>query len=528
MKQWRASPVSAYLPVGGVLLVMAIFIVTGFVSIDYGTHPDEYKLIESVHRSFVTGLFLPGWYNYPSLSYTIALTAALLNPEWLLHLPDAATYLAERTAAPEFAFYTRRVFLLFAAITVAWVYGIIYCWRKSWVEALVGAALFAFSWEVTYHARWIAPDTLLLQFGSLAIFCLFMARRGDRALLWLNLAVVAVALACAAKYTAWALLIPWVIGVWTAPRLDRAQRSWQICRGIALFALTVFVVSPGNFLDLYRAIGDLRAEDNHYRMGHNVYTAQAGLPHFLQIGSYLLNAALSPYRVIAIVFFGYALIGLLGIVRERRYETLLFLSFPVVYLVFISAYQVMFVRNLLICLPFLIILAARGVVLLAQLARTPPLKAALIAIPALLVGANLYWTITTALAIGARADTAAPSRALVQFVERHPDRQFWATAAVRERIAHDGVAAPPNLTGEPRLADEVIFLAAEVDRFPANRFGYLTAWFGTKEVNYPYYPSSIGDRGRRIAVIQAPKADLICASPYPHQLQPFCAGRTGR
>lgn len=510
------------------IIIMFIFIGSGFISIDFGAHPDENKLLRSVQYSFVSGVFLPGWYNYPSLSYNIAVLGALLQADWLSNTTDLNAHLANTTTTVAYHLNIRRIFLLITSFTILWVYGIIYTWRKDWREALIGAALFAFSWEVSYHARWIAPDTMMLQFGALAIFCLFMARTADRARSWGNGAAICVALACATKYSGWALLVPLFSSI-ALRNSDRIAQRWRRAATAGLlFAITFFVVSPGNLLDLYRSITDIRAEGLHYTTGHNVYTIQAGAAHMAQIGVYFIQVAFSPYSAISIIFALYAAIGLIALIRERSREMIVFLSFPCVYLSFISAYQVMFVRNLLICLPFLMILAARGVLVLAGQARTPVLQLALRITPGLLIAANAAWVLTAAHTIAYHRDSALPAYAVVSYLEAHPQQQFWATAAARGRIAQAVPQTPGNLTADPQHADAVIFLAADVDRFPANDPTYLSAWFGTREVNYSYYPSSIGDRGRRFGVLQAAKAEQICVAPFPHNLQAFCDRRPPR
>ena len=75
------------------LLPLTWFLWTGARGIDYGEHWDEGFQVQLVQRSVAEETLLPGWYNYPSVTYWLAL--ASLSPEAL-----SADYSEVHTRAP--------------------------------------------------------------------------------------------------------------------------------------------------------------------------------------------------------------------------------------------------------------------------------------------------------------------------------------------------------------------------------------------------------------------------------------------
>ena len=58
--------------------IAALYIgVIGIISADFGHHWDEKRIVKAVEKSAQTGVLLPRWYNYPSLSYDISLITAV-------------------------------------------------------------------------------------------------------------------------------------------------------------------------------------------------------------------------------------------------------------------------------------------------------------------------------------------------------------------------------------------------------------------------------------------------------------------
>lgn len=506
--------------------ITIIFVFIGFFSINFGFHTDELRIIESVRTSFKTGIFLPGWYNYPSVSYNLAVVSTLIYLiEFYIkyhgEITTAQGFLTHKTSEAEFYLHTRQIFLFITSLTIFWVYGLIYKWRKNWIEAATGSALFAFSWEVTYHARWIAPDAIMMQFGALSMFCLMCAHMSYHPRPWLYCAAISIALTSASKYTGGLLIAPLLIYILIENRLSLKERVYQLCLSGILFIITYSIASPGTFLEFYRSLSDILFERRHYSTGHDVYTVQPGLPHFLLIVDYFTRTVFSPFAGISVFIAGCTILGGYAVVIEDRKAAVILLVFPVLFVVYISTYSVMFVRNLLICIPFLVVLATRGLGFLHHKITRLSAKPLVFLFTWMLIGINMYWTFEAAYNI-AHFNENQQIHDVIAFIEANPEQKYWLTEKVSMHIAEVTPVLPSNITNNPQEATAVVFFASDVERFQANRHDYLTAWFGTREVNYNYYTSSIGNYSRRIGIVEAQKAQAICTAPYRHELHAFC------
>ena len=134
-------------------MVFLFAVVVGVRGVDFGYHWDENKILKSVANSIETATLLPGWYNYPSLSYGIALAA--VAPEAVSAMAEARSVIAtdadknlkkDRLAALSgdlagvaFADYykirVRTIFLVLSMLSIIWVYVFVYIWRRRWWEA---------------------------------------------------------------------------------------------------------------------------------------------------------------------------------------------------------------------------------------------------------------------------------------------------------------------------------------------------------------------------------------------------------
>jgi hypothetical protein len=70
------------IPYFAIISSLWIFMIyTGVLGIDFGKHWDERKLIKSVRDSIPNGEIIPGWYNYPSMTYDLVVASS--SPEIL-------------------------------------------------------------------------------------------------------------------------------------------------------------------------------------------------------------------------------------------------------------------------------------------------------------------------------------------------------------------------------------------------------------------------------------------------------------
>jgi 4-amino-4-deoxy-L-arabinose transferase-like glycosyltransferase len=482
------------------LLIWLFNLYTGAMGIDFRSHWDERKLFKSIRESIPVGKILPGWYNYPSMIYDLTVLSAA--PEIL------TTYLSDRSTFREnmekqllgqdlrkFTLRARMVFLVITTLTIVWTYLLVLIWAKHSPQALLSSAILASSWEFAYHARWIAPDAILMQFGMLAILLVFLALNstGRRKFIWLMAAVVAAGLACATKYFGGIFLVPVFIGGYRVLRDTGAKWGSYIALFFvlaAIFSLTFLLITPGTLMDTARMIVDVRYEIGHYQTGDTGYTVNAGWQHFSLLFIYLLGVFFSKYFWISLLFSGLVLIGLYNLLTRnwKAIETWVFLSVPLLFIPYVSQQRVMMVRNDLLLFPFLAILCARGVNVLwnSRLFRSNRIARVILAVGLLLaLLVNFNWLYYAGRSISPNL-TNDWSQMLPRYLLANKDATYYLSAGVRRELNTNEL---PNVVSDPLLADKLVFVFDEVDHPLANRPNVYDPIFGPYEVNFDYYPS---------------------------------------
>ncbi len=293
------------------LLPLTWFLWTGARGIDYGEHWDEGFQVQLVQRSVAEETLLPGWYNYPSVSYWLAL--ASLSPEALaadyseIHtrgplgvgepvkgLAPIKEQLKEATLAPGFLLRMRGVFLSVSALVILGVFLAAHRRGGPW-ESLFAAGLVATSWEVAYHARWIAPDMILTALVALYIAALLRVHEGKGCLI--SCALLA-GLATGTKYTAGILLLP-VLLLWWRTTPERQPR--RLAGTLAAFAGAFLVSTPGAVLQPIRFWRDVAFERFHYSVGHYGFGVDAGIEHLGLMLRWIGAELGSPHAPLALV-----------------------------------------------------------------------------------------------------------------------------------------------------------------------------------------------------------------------------------
>jgi len=483
------------------LSVWFFTIYTGAIGIEFRSHWDEHKLFKSIRYSIPIGKVLPGWYNYPSMVYDLTVLSA--SPEILTtYFSDRSTFreiMEKRLWGKElnevFKPRARMLFLCIAALSILWTYLLVYFWTKQWSQALLSSATLASSWELAYHARWIAPDAILMQFGILAVLLVFRAlgSSGRRKFMWLIAAAVVAGMACGTKYFGGIFLVPVFIGGYKLLRDTDAKWGSYIALFFVLavvFSLTFLLITPGALIDTERMIQDVQYEINHYRSGDTGYTVRRGWEHFSLLFVYLFGVFFSKYFWISLLFSVLVLIGLYSLLTKnwKAVETWVFLSVPLLYIPYISLQRVMMVRNDLLLFPFLAILSARGMIVVwnsrfiqsSTIART---IAVVGLVSALLI--NYNWLYDAAESIATRSSIDRPQE-LRKYLLTNRETTYYLSKEARSLIDSNGL---PNVVNDPVLADKLVFVFREVDHPLANRPNVYDPVFGPYEVNFDYYPS---------------------------------------
>lgn len=477
---------------------------TGMMGIDFRAHWDEHKLFKSIRNSIPQGRVLPGWYNYPSMIYDITVLSA--SPEIL------TTYLADRSAFREvmeekfsgeelrvFTVRARTVFLAITSLSLLWTYLLVHVWTKKWSQALLSAAILASSWELAYHARWLAPDAILMQFGILTVLLAFVALRstGRRRLMWLIAAAIAAGMACATKYFGGIFLIPVFLAAYQILKDADQERSsyllWFFVLAV-VFTLTFLIITPGALIDTAQMVIDIRYEMGHYQMGDEGYTVNAGWQHLSLLMVYLFGVFFSTRLWLSLLHSVFVLIALYSMIKDnwKRTETWVFLVVPLLFIPYMSQQRVMMVRNDLLLFPFLAVLCAWGVAATWNwnFFRSNTFARAVLAatiFSALLF--NFSWLYAAGETIS-RKLTVDWTQKLDSYVLENKDTTFYLSPGVRSVIDTNGF---PNVVRDPQQADKLIFVFSEVNFPVGNRPNVYDPIFGPYEINMDYYPSWMED-----------------------------------
>jgi hypothetical protein len=509
-------------------LVLLLVVATGLRGIDFGYHWDEeFCQLAPLRASIEARAPLPGFYMYPSVSYW--LNVAGLVPEALGGGGDRSERLLAATRSPGFLLRLRAIHVVLTALAPLWVYLAALSWRRSSAEALLAAAILGLSWECAYHARWVAPDSIMMQLGALTL--LFMLRMliepGRPA--WRRLATLAAALTCGTKYPGGLFLLPILIGVWLNRDRARGLRglALDLLETAGLFAVAFLVTTPGAVLEAGKFVEDVRLMRDWYgEWGLLGYTITPGFPHLARMAEYLGLVLFSPYGPVACAFSLFALVGAAVVARESGRIAVVLVLFPAAYLLYFSTQRVMVVRNLLVLAPFLALLSARGIAWAVRRLRSPVLGGALAAGVGTMLAANALFLVRAGESIPHREDGRFVA-ALARHIDERPATQFLVSRKVWDRLAaFDGKTRPNVSLTLSSSTKAVVVYAFEAMRatveWPANIRRLTEATFGPLEVNFDYYPTWLGsDRILVMPVEEARRARVrvLRKAPLPAQDQ---------
>ena len=306
------------------IAALAISIVTGLRGIDFGYHWDEPRITDSVVDAYRTGVFLPRWYSYPSLSFDVAMATAA---------PDAVA--AARAAPPQTAdsgsikdvianaidktrllLRLRVVFLVLTLLAAVWAFLAARQLLASPLEAALASLLLLSSWEIAYHARWVAPDGLMMSAAAFAILLMARSLNAPNPKWWLRAAAVAVGICTAAKYPG-GILLPFLLYVVFCRRDTVTGRNAYI-EAIVIAGATFLLLTPGAIAEPMHFIRDIRGEIIHYKIhGHGVNNVASFAEHMRLLGEYLGLLAFSTYPAFALIVASLALIGAAHFARTQ-------------------------------------------------------------------------------------------------------------------------------------------------------------------------------------------------------------------
>lgn len=502
------------------LVLLICFLCTSFYGLNFGIQWDEpVTKLNSVRESLSTGLFLQSsgnsdqWtYSYGGVNYL--LTWLGLTPE-LLHYFRSGPLTREALSASilpklytmAFRIRIRGVYLVFSSLAIPWLFYLGIVLGRSRLEAFLAAAILAGSWEFAYHSRYMAPDTVMLQFVLLAFLCLAVGCNRPK-LRWFYAGAIAIGLAAGTKYPG-ALLLPLFL-------IGAAHAMWQQRRSVVDTAghctavagtavLTFLMTTPGAILDPFRFFNQLQAQQHLYATGWFGYTVKPGFSHLMKILKYFMLQGFSHYWTLSTILMVFCLLGCVAIVLERKLFGLLILGFVSVHVGYFSQQAAMIVRHELAVLPFLCLTAARGVTWVAT--RRGPLATRLLyGCLGIILGVNVGWEIYAAYQIGRREDLNYFVNKFETYVRSDPANTYLITKTLLNALATNPAPVPGNIVTDPQAPHtKVAFFQSEGPdvywaNWPSNSWGLYEANFGALEVNLEAYTTFVGNQ--RIIVVR--------------------------
>ena len=481
-----------------VLLIMCWFAWTGSRGLNFGKYWDDPLHQQNLEHALDDGRLLPGWYNYPSM--TFLLSVAALAPEltsipWSqmqirherrvgeeikgLTIPTEA--LKERVGSPRFVQRQRKIFLGLATLALLWIF---LAGRETLgtLGGLWAALAMGTSWEFAYHARWIAPDPVLVQFASLYLWLLLRARRTGGSLVP---AAIALGAAISTKYTGGILLLPLLVSAWNRRKSHSAD---EIPVLLLSMTATFIAITPGCLVEPQLFLRDVLWEVEHYGLGAYGYTVQSGISHLGLIMNYLGRVLGSAHAPLAAMFSLLVFCGMVVWARRKPRELALLATVPILLALIFSGQRVFFARNMLLFLPFGVLFAAQGAVWLGRWARYPkalPLCfAALLAIPGGMRQEASARSIETPI---------APIASFAEWINSNEEPILLTPELAGELSAHLGELPSHCLTASSSNANLIAFRPAHVARggnlelLGSNLPGSTAHIFGPLDVNWEWY-----------------------------------------
>ncbi len=501
-----------------------VFAAAGVLTRDFGYYFDDKLHVEALRVTFESGVPLPRYYHYPSVSYIVSMLASL--PSLAAHGFDGVAYAGELSAALEREMVPApRVLLdaraLFSALShLAMFWAALLAWRlsASRLAAISAALILALSFEFHYHSRIWSPDALMAQFVLLSVLCAqrysVNARPRD-----LISAAAAAGLAAGTKFPGAMALTAVGVAVlgleFGAPGKELGLRALgrvaRICLLSFAMMLTVFLATtPGILLDYDLAHEHIAMELRHYRGegsagAHAPYAVAAGWDNLQRQLAYLTVQALSYSKISAGLLFTLALLGAGWLVRRDRFQAAVLFSLPLLYVAYFSYQRMMVVRNFAVMLPFLAIAAGIGVHGLHAVIRTRALRISALFVVAAALCWNAVFLVRADLSILKRRSLDMPT-ALAEFVASTSKPLFLAPNA-RDLIAGraPGLMSEGKIVVDPREAEHALVLPSDLAQLMKrpgfSKLDLRANWPGIYEplpegpweVNYSYYPTWRGD-----------------------------------
>jgi hypothetical protein len=314
-------------------------------------HPDEPHNIVQAENMVAEGTIRPGDFIYPAVMYDVQAAILAVTDHEVIATQSPGNSKAVR---PDLVAGLRWVVgLLPGLVTVVAAGSLGWMGSRRWWVAAGAAGVVALSPVDVRFGPLVTPDAIAGAATALAMMGVLWVLARPRAVRYVT-AVVAVGVAASTKYNVALSAVPLVVAHGLAlGRQQALRRAWLVLLAAAVSVAVFLAINPYAVLDTHAFMSDLRYDTRHYRTGHP--GSEGG-----SLGYHLawLWRGFGPTLLLAPL-------GLLLRGRRERQAAIVCLSFVVLYVGFISSFQVRFARNLMpvsACLAVAIALGALAVV----------------------------------------------------------------------------------------------------------------------------------------------------------------------
>ncbi len=303
-------------------------------------HPDEHALVERAAEILWTGDWNLHRFNYPP--FYAYLNTAAYGLYFLYGVTQKLWEYLPPFVVPQYYRVGRALTALIGTLSVLGVY---LTGRELWNRraGLLAAALLGGNYLHIIHSHYATFDIMVgfLALLTLLFSYLITAHRDGR---WYFLAGLCAGLAGATKYNgAVAVIMPLLAHLLFTPWGRWGWLDDRLVVAVGGFLLGFFGGNPFALGNLPDFLGGLATVLHHYGTEQPGFE---GLGNWRWYPAVFLTSADAPGVIAGIA-------GLLGLGWKEWKKALLFVSFPLVYYLFISSFVVRFERNMVPLLPFL-------------------------------------------------------------------------------------------------------------------------------------------------------------------------------
>lgn len=465
-------------------VLFTYLIINGVLGVKFGNHWDEWLFIAPACESLNSGVFLPHNYIYPSFCYYIVLAAASVY-KIIFGIDDAATLISNNN----FYHFVRCIFIFISSLTVIWVYLLTKRITKNYPAALIAGLIICSSFEFSYHSRWAVSDCIAVQFVTLSVLILFLNISYRNKIVFSSLVS---GIAAGTKYTAGIACLSILIFILSDIKFKKENIKTAVKYILYLlifFSAGFFITTPGAIIEYNILKGNMIFQNGVYSNGHYGHTVVAGFDHFMKIGEYVMFTLFSKNPLISMLIFLFALTGIASVlIRKKWFLNGLFLTM-LIYVIYVSSFRVMIVRNLLYVLPFFAVLAGLGFDFISK--SIPNYKSGYVF--RLLIFLMLIYSCTHVIAASLTIKNKSrinSAREIEKYMKANSDKEFILSSKVSSRLK-----VPKNTEVNPSERSYLVFYKNEVpfQLYKANKRDQFTEVIGIEDINFDYYPTWCGE-----------------------------------